>query len=124
MNYPDTAAPMAQGERLEAAPISAPCYDEEPAIVTISSPPNGFKMPSLTAIRAHDARLMARDGYATPAPMDEGEDEGEDDEQDLREQVAFKRRDSMREHSFRLPSQGTRADVREAFRSMNVAWQD
>lgn len=126
MNYPDNAAPyLDQSSRFELAPIASPCdHDDDPAIVTISSPPDGFRMPSLAAIRAHDARLAARDGYAPPAPMDDGDDDEQDDEQDLREQVAYKRRDSMREHSFRLPSQGTRSDVRETLRSMNMAWQD
>lgn len=61
MNYPDNAAPyLDQSSRFELAPIAA-AYDDGPAIVTISSPPNGFKMPSLASIREHDARLAARD---------------------------------------------------------------
>ncbi len=124
--YPDSAAPyLSQGERLASLPISplVEIREDEPLCVTVSRPPNGFVMPSRASIREHDARLAARDHCAPPAPLDDG-DEEQDEEQDLREQVAFKRRDSMREASFRLPSQGSRADIREAFRSMNMSWQD
>ncbi len=74
--------------------------DESPIV---SRPPHGFTMPSMAAVRDNDARLMAHGAPCNVAS--EEEDEEEDEESALREQVAFKRRDSMREHSLLMPSQ-------------------
>ncbi len=84
-------------------------------------------MPSREAVRLHDARLIARDEYAPPAHDDSAEDdesEDADDESTLRDYALDKRRDSMRDHSFRLPSQGTRGNLRAELRNMGYAWQD
>lgn len=127
MNIPDTAAPhLSQAERLASLPVSSFVdIDDAPAPRDLSAAACGFVMPSREAVRAHDARLMARDHYASPAPIgDDEEDEDQDQEASLYDFAVSKRRDSLREHSFRLPSQGSRADVREAFRSMGVPFVD
>lgn len=128
MNIPDTAAPyLDQASRLALAPVSALVeIDDTPAPRDLSAAACGFVMPSRDAVRAHDARLMARDHYAPPAPIgdDDEDDEEPNEESSLYDFAVSKRRDSLREHSFRLPSQGSRADVREAFRSMGVLWAD
>lgn len=138
MNIPDTAAPyLDQASRLALAPVSPLVeIDDTPAPRDLSAAACGFVMPSRDAVRAHDARLMARDHYAPPAPI--GDDEGDEettaselhhndtfaDSEALVAWTVNKRRESLREHSFRLPSQGSRADVREAFRSMGVPFHD
>lgn len=125
MNYPDTAAPhLSQAERLASLPVSAFVeIDDTPR--DLSAAACGFVMPSIQRVRENDARLMARDHYAPPAPIgDDEDDEEQDQEASLYDFAVSKRRDSMREHSFRLPSQGSRADVRDAFRSMGVLWAD
>lgn len=118
---------LTQTERLALCAASSHEHDMEddgPLCVTISRPPDGFRMPSRAAVRLHDARLCARDGYAPPAYDDDTGDDEQDDETTLREHVAHKRRDSLREHSFRLPSQSSRSDVIDAYRSMNIVWKD
>lgn len=55
---------------------------------------------------------------------DEETDEETDDEDELRDVVAHMRRDSLREHSFRLPSQSSRRDVSETLKSMGCAFHD
>lgn len=55
---------------------------------------------------------------------DEETDEESDEESELRDITAHMRRESLREHSFRLPSQSSRADVRETLKSMGCAFND
>jgi len=55
---------------------------------------------------------------------DEETDEETDDEDELRDVVAHMRRDSLREHSFRLPSQSSRRDVSETLKSMGCVFND
>ena len=127
MNIPDTAAAhLSQAERLASLPVSAFVeIDDTPAPRDLSATACGFVMPSMQRVREHDAHLAARDHYAPPAPIgDDEDDEEQDQEASLYEFAVHKRRDSLREHSFRLPSQGSRADVRDAFRSMGVLWAD
>ena len=118
---------LTQGERLAFAPIAPHTIDsatlgEPPEITTLSTPPNGFRMPSREAIRAHDARLSALGGVST---HEDEEDEGDDDDENaLREAVLDKRRDSLREFSFRLPSQASRRDVTETLRSMGCTYHE
>lgn len=55
---------------------------------------------------------------------DEETDEESDEESELRDITAHMRRDSLREHSFRLPSQSSRRDVSETLKSMGCAFND
>ena len=59
--------------------------------------------------------------YASP---DEEMDEEQDEENELREVTAYKRRDSMREHSFRLPSQSSRGECLAEMRALGLAWSE
>lgn len=80
----DSAPYLSQGERLEFAPIaSRPISLDEPECVTISSPPNGFRMPSMEAVRMNDARLSLF------ASHHEASDESDDDENDDENDTAF-----------------------------------
>ena len=54
----------------------------------------------------------------------EEEEEEQGEEEELRDIVAYARRESLREHSFRLPSQSSRADVRETLKSMGCTFND
>lgn len=79
-------------------------------------------MPSREAVRLNDARLSAFGGVST---HEDEEDEGDDDEENtLRDAVLDKRRDGLREHSFRLPSQASRRDVTETLRSMGCTYHE
>lgn len=100
----DYSASISQGERL--ASYASARFDEEmkEEATTISAPPDGFKMPSMSKVREHDAILSLR-GSSVNVSSDDSDDDETDDESALREQVAFKRRDSMREHSLLMPSQ-------------------
>ena len=88
-------------------------------LVTVSSPPNGFKMPPLVAVRERDAHLVA---YGAPCNVahDENE-ESEDEESDLREFARHKRMDGMREHSLLMPSQRGYAEAWKEARSYGFA---
>jgi hypothetical protein len=114
-----------QGRFIDPATVDLSPPDEGDC-VTVSTPPNGFRMPSRDVIRAHDARLAARDTYAPPIAHDDDDEDEEqdDDESTLREAVLDKRRDSLREHSFRLPSQSSRRDVMQTLRSMGLSFHD
>lgn len=118
---------LSQSERLAA--YASQRFDEEmnqdePSIVTVSRPPDGFKMPSMQAVRERDALLNAGMIPALSTHEDEDEDEQEDEESALRGFARDKRMDGMKEHSFRLPSQRSRADVRDTLRSMGCAFHD
>lgn len=121
----DYASNLTQGERLEYAsrsiiiPPDSIGRDERQ---TISMPPNGFRMPSMSRVREHDARLSA---YGSDVNVcDEETDEDEDEENELREHALTKRMDVLREHSFRLPSQRSRRDVTDTLRSMGMTYHD
>lgn len=121
----DYSANLSQGERLELSsrsiiiPPDSIGHDERQVI---STPPNGFRMPSMQAVRMHDARLSL---YGSDVNVSEDEtDEDEDEESELREHALDKRTDSMREHSFRLPSQRSRRDVTETLRSMGCNYAE
>jgi hypothetical protein len=118
---------LSQCERLAFAPIAPYILDaatlgEPPEVTTLSSPPNGFLMPSREAIRMNDARLSAFGGMASTHESEE--DDENDDESILRDAVLNKRREGMREHSFRLPSEASRREVSETLRSMNCNYND
>lgn len=117
----DYASNLSQAERLAALPVSpfVTIRDEESEIV--SSPPNGFRMPSMSRVREHDARLMLH-GSSVNVREDVDEEEESDNEAELYTFAVDKRRESMREHSFRLPSQRSRADVRDALRFMGCGF--
>ena len=124
----DYSASISQAERLAA--YASHRYDEEmsgedePSIVTVSAPPNGFKMPSMVKVRERDALLNAGMIPALSTHEDESEDESEDEESELRGYALNKRMDTMRDASFRLPSQRSRADVRDTLRSMGCSFHD
>lgn len=119
-----------QSEKLENSqgrfidPATVDLSPPEIDCVTISTPPNGFKMPSRDAVRAHDARLMLHPCDTYAAHDDDDDEEQDDEESTLREAVLDKRRDSLREHSFRLPSQSFRRDVMQTLRSMGLSFHD
>lgn len=88
----------------------------------LSVPPHGFKMPSMERVRLHDARLSA---YGSESNVQDDEsDEESDEESELREHAYAKRTDSMREHSFRLPSMRSRRDVTDTLASMGMTYHD
>lgn len=121
----DYASNLTQGERLELSarsiiiPPDSIGRDERR---TISLPPNGFRMPSMSRVREHDARLSAFGSDSNVTVEDE--DEEQDEEQDLRDHAYAKRTDSMREYSFRLPSQRSRRDVTDTLASMGMGYND
>jgi len=120
---------LTQSERLAFAPIAPHIIDsatlgEPPEVTTLSTPPNGFRMPSREVVRLNDARLSAFGGMVSTHEDENDDDEGDDDESTLREAVLDKRRDSLRDHSFRLPSQVSRRDVTETLRSMGCTYHD
>ncbi len=124
-NMKDYASNLTQSERLELSArsiIIPPDSIGQDERRVISTPPNGFKMPAMSRVREHDARLSA---YGSSVNVhDEGaEDEDSDDEESaLRDAAYAKRSDGLREHSFRLPSQRTRRDVSDTLASMGMTY--
>lgn len=116
---------LTQTEKLEScAPLSyAHEHEDEGPSVTIRdrcAKPEGWRMPSREAVRLHDARLSLNG-----SPVNVSDDEADEEEGEEGELYAFavsKRAESMREHSFRLPSQRSRSDVRDALRFMNCGF--
>lgn len=116
---------QSQAEKLECQPVTRHFVEDvtlDPVVETISTPPNGFRMPSMQAVRMHDARLSAFGGQVS-AHEDEDEDEG-DEESALYAATVDKRRDSMREHSFRLPSQSSRRECLAEMKALGMAWSE
>ncbi len=115
---------LSQSERLAA--YASRHYEEEMnelETVAASRPPHGFTMPSMSKVRNHDALLNAGIIPAISTHEDE-EDEEQDEETELRQHAYAKRSDSLREHSFRLPSQRSRRDVSETLRSMGCTYSE
>lgn len=119
----DYASNLTQTERLELSarsiiiPSDSIGADERRVL---STPPNGFRMPSMSRVREHDARLSA---YGSDVNVsDEETDENEDEDGELRQHALDKRMDVLREHSFRLPSQRSRRDVSDTLRSMGCTY--
>lgn len=119
------ASNLTQGERLELSarsiiiPPDSIGLDERRVI---STPPNGFRMPSMSRVREHDARLQA---FGSECNVQEDTSEDEEDmseDMELRDYAADKRRDQRREFVSRLPSMGSRADVRDSLSFMGMAW--
>jgi len=98
----DYASNLDQASRLAAIPVSefVTIRDEESEIV--SSPPNGFRMPSMSRVREHDARLMLNGSNVNV--RDDVDDENDAEESELYEFAVYKRRDSLRDNSLILPS--------------------
>lgn len=120
----DYSANLDQASRLALCPVSEFVdirEDDGSDVLTLSSPPNGFKMPSIQAIREHDASLslQSRPSFA----MDDEQDEESEDEA-LASETAYKRRDAMREHSFRLPSQSSRRECLAEMKALGLAWSE
>ena len=57
------------------------------------------------------------------ASVEDETNEEEDDEESLRDAAAYKRRDSMREHSFRLPSQSNRRECLAEMKALCLSWE-
>ena len=111
-----------QSEKLEFCPVTRHFIEDvalDPIAETVSTPSGGFRMPSRDAIRAHDARLSLYGG-AISVHDDEQDDESE--EGTLYAATVDKRRESMREHSFRLPSQSSRRECLAEMRSLGMEW--
>ena len=115
---------LTQSERLELCtgnvtiPPDSIGQDERRVI---SMPPNGFRMPSMSRVREHDARLSAYGSECNVQDNESGEDDLSED-MELRDYAADKRRDQRREFVSRLPSMGSRADVRDSLSFMGMAW--
>lgn len=124
----DSAPYLSQAERLAFAPIAChPIELEEPECVTISSPSNGFRMPSMETVRMNDARLSLFASHGASNDECDDDDETSDEEsgdEALASETAYKRRDSMREHSFRLPSQSSRRECLAEMKALGMAWND
>lgn len=119
----DYASNLTQTERLEYASrsiIIPPDSIGQDERRVLSTPPNGFRMPSMTRVREHDAHLSAFGSDSNVTVEDE--DEEQDEESELREHALDKRMDSMREHSLLMPSQRSRADVRDSLSFMGMSW--
>lgn len=112
---------LSQTEKLELCNVGS-----DALTVTITPPPwakpADWQMPSAQAVRLHDARLSRH--YAPPAPMDDdSEDDDESEESELRDHAAYIRRDAMREHSFRLPSQSSRRECLGEMKALGLSWE-
>lgn len=122
----DSIAPhISQAERFALCPVSPFVTireDDESEAVTLSMPPNGFRMPSMQAVREHDARLslQSRPSFA----MDDESEDDESEDEALASETAYKRRDAMREHSFRLPSQSSRRECLAEMKALGLAWSE
>ena len=85
----DYSANLSQGERLELSsrsiiiPPDSIGHDERQVI---STPPNGFRMPSMQAVRMHDARLSL---YGSDVNVSEDETDEDEDEEDEEEEEAL-----------------------------------
>ena len=115
-----------QSEKLESQPVTRHFIEDlalDPIAETVSTPSGGFRMPSRDAIRAHDARLSAFGGTAS-VHDDESDDDDESEESTLYAATVDKRRDSMREHSFRLPSQSSRRECLAEMKALGMAWSE
>ncbi len=120
----DYASNLTQGERLELSArsiIIPPDSIGQDERRVLSTPPNGFRMPSMSRVREHDARMSA---YGSDCNVHEDESEEDDlsEDMELRDYAADKRRDSKREFVSRLPSMGSRADVRDSLSFMGMSW--
>lgn len=124
MNTASYATHISQSERLALCDGRTPLIMEDigPDLRTVSAPPNGFRMPSMSRVREHDALLSLYGSNVNVS--DEEADEDEDEESELREHAYAKRMDVMREHSFRLPSQRSRRDVTDTLASMGMGYND
>lgn len=120
----DYASNLTQGERLELSarsiiiPPDSIGRDERRVI---STPPNGFRMPSMSRVREHDARMSAY-GSDCNVHDDESEEDDLSEDMELRDYAADKRKDQRREFVSRLPSMGSRADVRDSLSFMGMSW--
>ncbi len=117
-DYPSN---ISQAERLEFAPIASHLITlDEPECVTISSPPNGFRMPSMEAVRMNDARLSLF------ASHHEASDECDDDSDDSESLASEKERESFEDFKTELLSERgmSRRALRSEFASMGMEWND
>jgi len=103
---------MNQTERLESCPVTRHFLEDlalDPVCETVSTPPNGFRMPSMQAVRMQDARLSARMGA-----RDTGGDlltvRDEDGNEERHETACF------------LPSFRSRSYVSAEFKGMGITW--
>lgn len=121
----DYSSNLDQASRLEFTPIASRLISlDEPECVTISSPPNGFIMPRIKAVSESDWLNANYSGDVDRAPMMDEESDEESSDEALASETVYKRRDSMREHSFRLPSQSSRRECLAEMRALGLAWND
>lgn len=116
---------MNQTEKLEFCPVTRHFVEDaalDPITETVSTPPNGWCMPSMHAVRMNDARLSLYGGAVSV--HDDESDDDESEENELYAATVDKRRDSMREHSFRLPSQGSRRECLAEMKALGMAWSE
>lgn len=123
---PDYVENLSQQEKLDwYAQLRFACQDDQESRI-ISRPPDGFRMPSMSRVREHDARLSLHGSACnvSDSPMEEDESDTMTDDDVLRDHAYAIRAESMKEHSFRLPSQRSRRDVTEALRFMGMSYHD
>jgi len=121
-DYPSN---ISQAERLAFSPIACHAIElDKPECVTISSPPNGFVMPRIKAVSESDWLNANYSGDVDRAPMMDEESDEESGDEALASETAYKRRDSMREHSFRLPSQSSRRECLAEMKALGLAWNE
>ncbi len=113
----DYASNLDQASRLAALPVSPFVDIREDEIV--SRPPNGFRMPSMTRVREHDARLMLngsrRDSNGDCLPSNEGYE---------KDAYGSHVQDEPIFTACALPSTRSRSYVRDSLRSMGMSWND
>lgn len=115
---------LSQGERLELVTVGT--QDDALSVTFNPAPPPWAKpaewtMPSMDKVRNHDARLSLHE--APPAMDDDSEDDDDSEESALRDHAAYIRRDAMREHSFRLPSQSSRRECLGEMKALGLSWE-
>lgn len=116
-----------QTEKLESQPVTRHFVEDvtiDPIAETVSTPSGGFRMPSRDAIRANDARLSLYGGTVSVHDDESDDDDDESEEGALYAATVDKRRDSMREHSFRLPSQSSRRECLAEMKALGMSWSE
>lgn len=116
-----------QSEKLEFCPVTRHFIEDvalDPIAETVSTPPNGFRMPSMQAVRDNDARLSLYGAQVSAYSDDEESEDEESEESSLYAATVDKRRDSMREHSFRLPSQSSRRECLAEMKALGMTWSE
>lgn len=125
LRTPSYESSLSQAERLElCAGRFSPAVlgADESAVTTLSRPLYPISAGHAARVRLNDARLALHAPSAQRAEIEEEEETTEDE--DLYAFAVAKRSDSMREASFRLPSQRGICAAFDDYRSMggNAEW--